>query len=112
VRLAGFSANRGIVDDVVLGRTSVLGERMFVAVIGENGEFQSAPYRLQVEASSPLNLEALLGSAACTGTPLVSPQTTDVAVLFDGAGGTLYVTQEQRMRAERRSSLDGLALAI
>jgi PKD repeat protein len=101
VRIAGFSANRGIETDVALGRTSGDSERMFIAIVGENGEFHSTPYRVQVEASAPLDLETLLGSAACTGTPLVgAPDATNATVtLFDGAGGTLYVTQRERMRA-------------
>jgi len=103
VRIAGFSAGHGLAADAVLARTSVAGQRIFAAVVGANGEFESAPYRLQVEASVPLDLEALLGSAACSGTPLVgaADATSSTLTLFDGAGPatTLFVTQRERMRA-------------
>ena len=109
MRIVGVSANRGIVDDVALGRTSVLGERWFAVVVGENGEFNAAPYRPQVETSAPLDLDALLGSAACSGAPLVGSgqATSGVVTLFDGAGTTTYITQREHMRAVH--GMDGAA---
>ncbi len=99
VRIAGFSAKRGLATETALGRTSVVGDRMFIAVVGYNGEFQTAsPYRLQIEASSPLDLEALLGSAACTGTPLV-PSAALGQTLVGSGTTTLFVTQRERMIA-------------
>jgi PKD repeat protein len=102
LRIAGFSAKRGTATETALARTTTAGERMFIAVVGHNNEFESAaPYRLQVEVSQPLDLEALLGSAACTGTPLV-PSAVGGATLFSGptAGPrTLFVTQRERMIA-------------
>lgn len=101
VELAGFSANRGLDDDTALARIDRPGTRLYVAVTGANGSFSTAAYRLQIEASVTLDLEALLGSEVCTGTPLVTTgSTSSVLTLFDypGAATTLIVTQRERMR--------------
>jgi PKD repeat protein len=101
VRIAGFSAKRGLETETALGRTSIGSERMFIAVVGHNSEFETAPYRLQVETSSPLDLEALLGSEACGGTPLVGTPAAGGSI-FSNSGGpvrTLFVTQRERMIA-------------
>lgn len=100
VRIAAFSANRGLAHDVVFARTAASGTRLLIAVIGANDEFTTAPYRLQVEASAPIDLETMLGSEVCTGTPLVASPASAPVVLHDFAGTptTLFVTQRERMQ--------------
>ncbi len=101
LRVAGFSASRGLNNETVLVRTNVAGTRIYAAVIGANQEFEAAPFRLQAEASSPLNLASLLGPEQCTGTPVVSTGVTSLPVaLYDNPGParTVFVTQRERMR--------------
>lgn len=101
VELAGFSANRGLDNDTALARIDKVGTRLYVAVTGPNGSFSTAAYRLQIEASVTLDLEEVLGSEVCTGTPLVTTgATSGVTTLFDypGAATSLIVTQRERMR--------------
>ena len=102
IEIAGFSANRGTSDDTALARIDNPGTRLYVAVSGANGARSLSAYRLQVEASVPLDLESLLGSAVCTGAPLVtSGGTSGVVTLYDNPSPakTLIVTQRERMRA-------------
>jgi len=102
LQVVGQSANRGISDEKVLVRTDQPGTRLYVAVVGNNGAFATAPYSLGIETSRPLDLQAFLG-ANCTGSLVVAPQfaTSQLSVLYDNPGTdlTLIVTQRERMMA-------------
>jgi len=53
VRVVGFSANRGLEPEVLLVPGD--GTPLYIAVIGANGAYSSAPYYLQIETSQPLD---------------------------------------------------------
>ncbi|MBI4329103.1 MAG: hypothetical protein HY685_04470, partial [Chloroflexi bacterium] len=66
VKVAGFSANRGLKDEAVLVRTDVAGTQVFAIVVGSNGAHSLAPYTLQIETSMPYDQAALdTGLAGC-----------------------------------------------
>jgi len=102
LQVVGHSANRGIADERVLVRTDAPGTRLYVAVVGNNGAYASAPYSLGIETSRPLDLQAFLGSN-CSGSIVVggSAATSSLAVLYDHPGTdlSLIVTQRERMMA-------------
>jgi PKD repeat protein len=103
VRVVSFSANLGLEDEHALGRIDAPGTQLFIAIVGANGARSLTPYRLQVEASAPVDLTAALGPEVCTGTPLVpsgaSTSATQVLFANSAAPRTLIVTQRERMRA-------------
>ena len=108
LNVADFSAARGVGDETAWARSTEEGTRFYVAVIGANGAFSSSPYTLSLEVIEPPDFELDLGDA-CIGSPLVTTGATSSAVTLhdyddpgtpgDDAALTLFVTQEQRMRA-------------
>lgn len=103
VRVAGFSANRGLDDEGALARIASSSTRVFVAVLGANEARSSRPFRLSLETSVPPDLSLALSDAVCSQSPLVgaAQATTSVQTLYDypGAAKTLFVTQRERLRA-------------
>jgi PKD repeat protein len=108
LNVADFSAARGVGDETAWARSTEGGTRFYVAVIGANGSFSSSPYSLSLEVIEPPDFELDLGDA-CIGSPLVTAGATNSPVTLhnydnaetpgDDPALTLFVTQEQRMRA-------------
>ena len=63
LEVAGSSANRGNDDDIVVARVDEVGAKVYVVVIGANGEFSFDPYALQIEGSVPFDSLALAAGA-------------------------------------------------
>jgi hypothetical protein len=97
LRVKGFSANLGTNPEEILVRMGPAETNLYVAIVSQNGGFASAPYSIQVEASTPPTQSSLLG-ANCIGTPLGEPGTA-VALRANGAPTTLVVTQRERFMA-------------
>ena len=96
----GYSANRGLEDEELLIRTDFPGTQIYAVVVANNGMASSEPFSVQVEASIPVPLEALVGGA-CNGMPVVSGADviTQATSLYSHGGGIkmLIVTQAERM---------------
>jgi hypothetical protein len=100
LKVAAFSANRGVANEYALITVQTQGAHTYVGVIGANGVFSLSPYRLQVETSTPMDLAA----AATEGgayTPLVpvagDPYEYKPADVSNAQ--TLFVTQADRLAA-------------
>jgi alpha-tubulin suppressor-like RCC1 family protein len=103
IAIGAFSANRGTADEAALVRTETLGDRIYVAVFGANGAFDTgAPYRLEVETAQPLDLDSVFEDET-SATPMVpTGATTEPEILnADAPAGpdTLFVTQRERFVA-------------
>ncbi|MBI4333784.1 MAG: PKD domain-containing protein, partial [Chloroflexi bacterium] len=92
MKVAGFSANRGVRDEVLLTRIGLPGTRLFAVIIGSNGARSAKPYQLQIESSAPV-------ARPITGSPLVVPATPQTLLRQDSAPKTLFVTQQDRLKA-------------
>jgi len=106
--LVGFSATRGLDDETAMAVADLAGTKFYIVMFGPNGARSIEPYRLQIEASVPIDPVALLGSEVCTGTALVSggPAATVVLHDYDDPGTeadepaqTKIFTQAERLRA-------------
>ncbi|MDP3879300.1 MAG: PKD domain-containing protein [Dehalococcoidales bacterium] len=95
-KIIGFSANRGLKNEVLLSHVAHNGIRIFAVVIGSNGIFSTEPYELQIETSIPKPINI-------SGESLVSSdqQTSDTEEISTQSGSplTLFVTQRQRIEA-------------
>ncbi len=108
IQVADFSANRGLDDETAWARSSLSGTTFYVAVFASDGEKSVTPYTLSIETIEPPDLQLDLG-AVCNGSPLVaSGATASPVVLYDyddpntpqnDPADTVFITQEQRMRA-------------
>jgi hypothetical protein len=83
-----------------------------VAVVSHDGAFSAAPYQLSVQASRPLDRQALLGSN-CVGAPRVVPPsaTSEVEVLHAGAGSPKSIGVIQRQRFQLAHGLSDAQFA-
>jgi hypothetical protein len=108
LQVVGFSANRGPEKEVVLTFNNVADTRLFVAVVGANGAHSTAPYLLQIEASTPLDTSEALSSAGFSyDTPVTDWSTSTETVLLhdyddpetidNDEAKTLFVTQQERL---------------
>jgi alpha-tubulin suppressor-like RCC1 family protein len=101
IAIAAVSANRGTANEAALARTESLGNRIYIAVFGANGAFDSgAPYRLEVETSQPLDLASVFNDTTPPA-PMVPAEARTVAPQIlnaDAPSGpdTLFVTQRER----------------
>ncbi len=94
----GFSANRGLDEEVLLARCEVAGTQFFVAIVGANGAYSAEPYSLQLEISEPLDLVEILSQAGFTYDAPVTNYTPGDFVLYDCLDPkTLFVTQQERL---------------
>jgi hypothetical protein len=97
LKIVGFSANRGIDNEILLVRTEFPDTDIYIVVIGANGAYSAAPYTLQIETSRTVDLTELL-EGTIVGEPLVVPPTTGVDEIHSVASPTtLFVTQRERM---------------
>jgi hypothetical protein len=106
-----ISANLGVTPESALVRVGPEETALYVAVISHEGSFSAAPYQLSVQASRPLDREALLGSN-CVGTPRIpaAEATSGVEVLHDVAAPK-SIGFIQRQRFQDQHSLDDAAFA-
>jgi hypothetical protein len=100
IAVAGFSANRGLSDEVALARADVDGTRIFAVVVA-NGAYSTSPYSLQVETSSPLDIATWLASQNIIYSPPVSNWADNTTAIIHTYNltpkKTLFVTQRERI---------------
>jgi len=119
--IAAYSTNRGIKDEQILFRTDFTDNKLYVAVVGNNGAYTPTPYSLQLETARPMEVQTLAGSS-CNGTPLVAAAnaTSSTVVIHSAGKKALFVTQRERIKAsygdaawnELESKLIALADAV
>lgn len=100
--IAGFSAELGVKDEILLVPTEFIQERLFIAVVGSNGAFSDKPYTVQIETSRPPALFEWANMDAVHD-PLVENPTTEPAMLYAPVSDppkTLFVTQRERLMAK------------
>ncbi len=107
-----FSARLGAAPERALVRVSPQETALFVAVVSHDGSFSAAPYQLTIQASRPVDREALLG-ANCVAAPLVAPAqaTSSLEVLHAGASAPKTIGVIQRQRFQREHGMDDAAFA-
>jgi alpha-tubulin suppressor-like RCC1 family protein len=104
MRVASFSANRGLRDETALARTETAGNRIYIAVLGANGAFHpTEPYTLQVETAEPADTSALADAVVHSALVPADQSTAVPAVLGPNVPAdqklTLFVTQAERFEA-------------
>jgi hypothetical protein len=107
INVVAFSANRGLVNEIVFATVDNTDTRLFAVVAGANGAFSTAPYSLQIETSYPLDVGAWLAQNQIFYTAPVTDwsTTTETTVLYPPDNPypptrlpkTLFVTQQERM---------------
>ncbi|MFC1899139.1 hypothetical protein ACFLXP_02270 [Chloroflexota bacterium] len=99
-QVVGFTANRGLDEEVLLAKIDTTGTRLFVVVTGANGAFSPNPYSLRIETSQHLDISQILTQG---GIQYPSPEGLDYTVTNTVTLGssndpkTLFVTQRERM---------------
>jgi hypothetical protein len=94
-----ISARLGTAQESALVRIGPEEKALFVAVVSHDGSFSSAPYQLRVQASRPLDRQALLGSN-CVASPKIpaANATSAVEVLHAGPASPKSIGVIQRQR--------------
>jgi hypothetical protein len=107
-----LSARLGSANESALVQVGPEETALYVAVVSHDGAFASAPYQLSVQASRPLDRQALLGSN-CVGEPRVAPPsaTSTVEVLHAGAGAPKSIGVIQRQRFQLAHGLSDAQFA-
>ena len=98
--VVGFSANRGLTEEVLLANVDTSGTRLFVVVVGANGAFSPEPYVLRIETSQPLDMASILTKMLYSAyTPPVTDwvDTGDMIIHDTSDPITLFVTQRERI---------------
>ena len=100
VEVVGYSARRGLENEVVFATVDTVYTEYYVAVVPSGGAYsETEPYALTIETSEPFDLVAQL-SAEATFEPLVPEATTEPEwVQTAPAPKTLFVTQAERIAA-------------
>ncbi len=99
--VVGFSANRGLTEEVLLANVDTSGTRLFVVVVGANGAFSPEPYSLRIETSQPLDIASILGPEGTYTPPVTEWNGTETVIIPTDYGTldpkTLFVTQKERI---------------
>ncbi|MFC1897248.1 PKD domain-containing protein [Chloroflexota bacterium] len=99
--VVGFSANRGLAEEVLLANVDTTGTRLFVVVVGANGAFSPEPYSLRIETSQPLDIASILGPDGIYTPPVTEWNGTETVIIPTDYGTldpkTLFVTQKERV---------------
>ena len=106
-RSIGTSANRGLDDEVILAATDIPTSHLYVAIVGPNGAFSDAPYRLNLETSRPFDLVSYANEGV-THEPIIETHLEHRASQPDFAARTLFVTRRRLASLYGRTQADAL----